>query len=432
MSAGNDGEEKIHLDKTFNSSTNDTLIHTFTTFSTNTYKRTWVDVWGEPSKTFCAKVTLYKNGVAGNTTGFYCIDDQTHNTYILGDNGLDTCYVDFITSSAEFNNKPRITVQIFNKAGDSVHVAVKGTNGSIHMWDESYYYGYKYSYSSIFESLNLPGAVNGNTNSTVSDMGSAQSVLLVGAYASKTSFTDINSQSRSYSGYVGVNRLVPFSSHGPMADGRIKPDITAPGLTLATAVSSFTTNYSPSGTSSNNTVSAQSFGSKTYYNCEFIGTSASSPMAAGIVALMLEANPKLTPVQVHDIVAQTAIKDAYTGSIPAGGNNDWGNGKINAYAAARAALAANSVYQMSGTKMDCSLFPNPNNGSFSLSYTANRSEQLKLEVLDITGKKLLDDSWQVNGGKNVKEMKLEGFAPGYYIVKLTSPTGSMSIKTAVE
>jgi minor extracellular serine protease Vpr len=432
MSAGNEGEEHIHLGKTFNSSINDTLIQTFTTFSSNAYKRTWVDIWGEPSKTFCAKVTLYQNGLAGNTTDFYCIDDQTHNTYILGANGTDTCFVDFITSSAEFNNKPRVTVQIFNKAGDSVHVAVKGTDGVINMWDESYYYGYKYGYSSIFESLNLPGAVNGNNSSTVSDMGSAQSVLLVGAYASKTDFIDINNQFRSYSGYVANNNLVPFSSRGPMADGRIKPDIAAPGLTIATAVSSFTTKYSATGSSSGTTVSFTNFGSKKYYNCEFIGTSASSPVAAGIVALMLEANPRLTPVQVHDIVAQTAIKDNFTGAIPAGGNNNWGNGKINAYGAARAALALNSVHNVTGAKMDCNLYPNPNNGSFSLSYTAGSSEQLKMEVLDMTGRKLMEDNWQVKRGKNERQVELAGFVPGYYIVKLTSQTGTVSLKTAVE
>ena len=58
MSAGNEGQENIHLSKTFTPT--DTLLNTFLTFSSNTYKRTWVDVWANPGETFCGKVTLLK------------------------------------------------------------------------------------------------------------------------------------------------------------------------------------------------------------------------------------------------------------------------------------------------------------------------------------------------------------------------------------
>src|SRR5690606_35090499 len=136
---------------------------------------------------------------------------------------------------------------IYNKSDATVHISVKGVDGSIVMWNESYYFGYKYGYSSVFESLGMSVAVGGNTVSTVSDMGSAKSVLLVGAYASKVNYTDINGNQWSYQSYVPAGQIVPFSSRGPMADGRIKPDIAAPGLTLATAISSFDVRYTPTG-----------------------------------------------------------------------------------------------------------------------------------------------------------------------------------------
>ncbi|RYE22974.1 MAG: T9SS type A sorting domain-containing protein [Sphingobacteriales bacterium] len=350
----------------------------------------------------------------------------------MGANGLDTCFVEFITSSAEFNDKPRMTLNIWNKSTDSINVSLSGTSGSIDAWDEYYYYGYKYGYQSAFESLGMAGKVTGNTISTVSDMGSAKSVLLVGAYASKVAFTDINGSARSYSGYVARNNIVPFSSRGPMADGRIKPDIAAPGLTLETSVSSFATAYTPTGSSSNQVVHSFMFNGKTYYYGEFIGTSASSPVAAGILGLMLQANPRLTPTQANTIIKQTAIQDNFTGALPAAGNNDWGHGKINAYAAVKAALAANSVQSYTGIKPECSLYPNPNNGLLTVKYKSSKAETLSVSVFNVAGSLVSTFVWNVNKGDNLKQLDLSGVAKGLYTVKVAGSTGYTSIKTLVE
>lgn len=436
MSAGNEGQEKIHLSKTF--TTTDTLLKTFLTFNPTHYKRTWVDIWGEPSKTFCAKVTLYSNGIAGNTTGFQCIDNTIHADTLFGINGTDTCYVEFISSASEFNGKPRMIVSVFNKATDSVGVEIKGNNGKINTWNEYYYYGFPHKFSSEFASLGFSGAVNGNTTSTVSDMGSAQSVLLVGAYASKNSYTDINGNNWSYSGYVAANKLVPFSSRGPMIDGRIKPDITAPGLTLATSVTSYSPDYTPTGEDSSSVISVISgyqhpVTGNSYYYAEFIGTSASSPAAAGIIALLLQANPSLNPQQIQDIVISTALEDNHTGNIPDVGNNNWGHGKINAYKAIKKVLQdLAGVYNFQGKKLDCVLYPNPNNGNFTLDYTSEKQESITVEIYNITGSKLLSTPWNVNTGNNRQSINLSSFAKGLYTIKVSSKEGFVSIKTVVE
>ncbi len=430
MSAGNEGQEQIHIAKTFTAS--DTVVNTFTTFTDLTYKRTWVDVWGETGKTFCGQVTLYKAGVPGNKTGFFCLDDNTHSTYLIGDNGLDTCFIEFITSTAEFNGKPRLTINMFNKTGDSTGINISGHNGTIHMWDEYYYYGYKYKYSSSFASLNVPGYIAGNSNSTVSDMGAASSVLMVGAYVSKNKFTNLTGGQPSYPYYN--NQIAPFSSLGPLANGDVRPDIAAPGATIATAVSSYDTTYQPG--KQNAVMLVKEFqhptSGKKYYYGEFLGTSASSPAAAGIVALMLEANPSLTPKNVKDIIAETAIEDNYTGTIPVGGNNIWGNGKINAYAAVKKARQTNSVYKFSGQKLDCLLYPNPSNGNFSLDFTGDKTETLKIEIVNITGAVVASFDWKVDKGLNHHNINTGNLSKGVYIVKISSTNGSCSIKTNIE
>ncbi len=431
MSAGNEGEERIHISKTF--SATDTVVKTYLTFNPTTYKRTWVDIWGQPGKTWCAKTTLFSGGVAGNTTGYMCINDDITDTFLVAANGIDTCFVQVISeTAAATNTKPRMTINIYNKATDTVGISVKSNSGAIDMWDEYYYYGFPYKFQSAFDSVGDATAVRGNTASTVSDMGSAQSVLLVGAYASKVAFTDINGNNWSYGGYVPANRLVPFSSRGPMADGRIKPDITAPGLTIATSMSSYDTSHTATGTNSSGTISKVNFNGKDYYYCEFSGTSASAPAASGIVALLLQASPTLTPAQMKSYIFSTAITDANTGVLPAAGTNNWGHGKINAYGALRALVHDVSVQELKGRKLDCVVFPNPNNGSFVLDYNGDRAEQLSVSVHSVSGQLVYAKQWQVNTGSNRVPIDMSAAAKGVYIIDVKGEGGSVSMKAVVQ
>lgn len=431
MSAGNEGEEKIHIAKTFTPT--DTSVSTFLTFTSGVYKRTWVDVWGEYGKAICGNITLYSNNTPGNSSGTFCIDDNIHTKALISANGQDTCYVQFITSLAESNGRPRMTIDIYNKATDSVNVTLKGTDCTIHTWNEYYYYGYTFGYQCAYDSLKQPWAVSGNTVSTVSDMGAGDSILLIGAYASKVGFTDINGNNWSYSGYVGSNRLVPFSSRGPLIDGRIKPDITAPGLTIATAVSSYDTAYTPTGTSSDLTVFAyhDSTLNKKFYYSEFTGTSASAPAASGIVALLLQANPSLGPGDVKDIITTTAITDNFTGALPPEGNNNWGHGKINAYRAIKNVPAYVGIFNYSGEKLNCDLYPNPGNGTFNLTYTGNRTQQLTIAVYNMQGQQVLADSWNTSAGSNLRVLDISNQPTGAYLVKVSSAEGFVTIKTLI-
>lgn len=67
------------------------------------------------------------------------------------------------------------------------------------------------------------------------------------------------------------------------------------------------------------------------------GTSMSSPMVAGVCALMLDVNPSLTPNQVRNIICATAIDETgyYT-------EKELGYGLVDAEAAVQAAIAAKS------------------------------------------------------------------------------------------
>ncbi len=102
--------------------------------------------------------------------------------------------------------------------------------------------------------------------------------------------------------------LSGFSSWGPTGDGRIKPDLLAPGEDL--------------------TVVAWD-AEEGYYTGS--GTSFATPMAAGLAALALELEPGLDPASLRARWTQSADAWANPGSSPA---NGYGFGRIDPQAAA--------------------------------------------------------------------------------------------------
>lgn len=76
--------------------------------------------------------------------------------------------------------------------------------------------------------------------------------------------------------------------------------------------------------------------------CKFSGTSMAAPHVAGLAALMLERDPKLTPVQVECLIRLTAV-DILDSRAK---NTAVGDGRVDAYAAVHAVLSLNGRFEL--------------------------------------------------------------------------------------
>ena len=143
--------------------------------------------------------------------------------------------------------------------------------------------------------------------------------------------------------------LSAFSSLGPTADGRTKPDIVTPGEPI---ISTKATDAFVS--------SSIKVGEDHYKNA---GTSMASPHAAGIVALLLERNNTLTVDQVRTALKTGASTAGMTPKTP-DPVNSYGAGKVDAVAVLSSVSENHSAYSGTG---DLDGQPPPSGGGCEIS-----------------------------------------------------------------
>lgn len=163
---------------------------------------------------------------------------------------------------------------------------------------------------------------DGPDNDGLSGMGSSDLSVTVGATDDQNT---IDREDDTIAGY---------SSRGPRRDNsdgnplnELKPEVTAPGTNIIQAeacVTSGTCNNFLGGDASDNG-----------YTGRGSGTSYATPAVSGIMAMMIEANPDLTPAEIKEILKLTAERrgEPSAPDVDPFWNRDFGFGMVDAYAA---------------------------------------------------------------------------------------------------
>ncbi len=393
-SAGNNGNVNFHLKKTFN---NDQLNSKIDFYSYASNANMWgqsIHAWGEVGHSFSNGI-IVKN--ASNATlaesPFYHTSTTINyvDTFLLA--GTDTIFYNIAADSAHpLNQKPQMRLRV-KCTNTALKILLKSTaiNGTVNYWNVTELttdvgnWGMPFSYSGT-------GTTPGDADHGISEPSCSDNVISVAAYAPSY---------QTPGGATVGGGLASFSSHGPRYDGVMKPDIAAPGVSICSAISSYTD-------AAYTTVSSVTFNNKTYDYAKFSGTSMSGPVVAGVCALILEANPWLSAAQVKQLIKETARTDNFTGVIPTVGSPLWGMGKLNAYAAVQEALALVEVPEKT-VDNEWNVYPNP--VVESLHFTLVDELPKECMILDAQGKCITLPIQ--NEHVSVKNLK-----PGQYTLKL--------------
>jgi len=176
--------------------------------------------------------------------------------------------------------------------------------------------------------------------------------------------------------------VMGFSSRGPTQDGLSKPDLVAPGVTIVSL-------RSPGSTVDQLHPDAE-VGSAYFKGT---GTSQAAAVVSGVVALMIDARPSITPNQVKAILVGTAM--------PYLQGNAGGAGLVNAFAATTAA----AFYPNRYGRADQGLTPSTGLGSLEASrgsfhvYSDVNGDGVPVLVqgeVDVRGVPWVANSWSAN------------------------------------
>lgn len=409
FAAGNDGIEQIHLEKTFTAT--DTTISTIVNLTSN-----WDDLelWGDTGKSYCVEIGLFSNGIKGAGTQTICIDNIYRNFVLVGTD-QDTSFVSIGSEVNALNNKPHIAMRIDHRTKDSIYLTVKGTTGTAHLWIYGEFKG------------NGTWATDGDSRYSVGEYACSPSCIAVGAYSTRTSWKSLQNQVITLPTDIVKNRgdLALFSSHGPTVDGRMKPEITAPGSMIGSASNSFSPSYRTGGQlyycSVTKYTSLKS--NRTYYYSMTQGTSVAAPVVTGAVALLLQVNPTLTVERVREIICNTALKDTFTTQNP--DPNLWGAGKLNVYAAIKSAILSAGTIPVPESELEINMYPNPNKGRFMLTYHTEQSGYFLIEISSIDGQVTYRQAWELKKGENALPIDFTNAGKGIYFLTVTGQGGQV-------
>ena len=410
--AGNHRTDAFHIDHTF-ATADAAPLRTFVKYKvapSNSVSGGTIEIWGEKGVDFTVDIAAYStfNKKDARSTTVYPAEGVTNVDF--GKYATGTWKV--ASEVSPLNGKPHVVLtsaltSIRNNYAIALTVTPK-TAGRVNIWSDNTYLALE---SRDIEGFSAPDAAS----STLCEIGgTGKRILTVGSYTTRNEYTTNGGQQATLQETVGD--LSSFSSYGPTVDGRMKPNITAPGCFIISAVS----NNDASG----NLMYAEyneNFGRYNQYGY-MQGTSMASPFVAGIVATWLQAYPQLTPEQLHEIVQNTARKDSFTATAP---DSNWGYGKINALDGLRQCIEKQETGCVS-VAMPFDGTVRIADGNILLGFA--RDTQATLCITSMTGSTLFSKPLGKRSAGETLSVAVPQLPKGVYLLSVKTPTATKTFK----
>nr|WP_315454687.1 S8 family serine peptidase [uncultured Prevotella sp.] len=226
----------------------------------------------------------------------------------------ETAYDFQLSSPSKLGDSPQVSLQVMGRGADIELYRMSG-------------YMFPHSLDPVLDA--------GDCRYTIFSPSSSPDVICVGSTSYRTQFVNYLGEKKVYdSGQKGIRSS--FSAMGPTLDGRIKPDVMAPGQNIISSYSTFFINNPKNVNASvKSDVRHFEYNHRTYAWNANAGTSMSAPVVTGAIALWLQADPSLTPADCLEIFAKTCTHYDTSLSYP---NNLYGYGQIDVAAGLREVL----------------------------------------------------------------------------------------------
>ncbi len=332
LSAGNDGNAPMCLHHTLYNDT-DTLTTLLHQQPRGVAHKGYVDMWSDRDQEHRARIVVFNQNTHELEYASPLVGMLPEDSVYTISSETDSLLARYYTGEIEFANAMELHEVVGNdttyryrslwsidaKAIDPVHLL-----GVQYVADETVNLVGWSSKSIYFSAYDIEGAQGGSPFGSISDLATTDSVISVGAYCSRTGYTDKNGNTYSYA-MSNPYHIAYFSSFGPDERGISRPDVCAPGLAVISSANRY-----------NDTANRQRWPSPVmidgeeypYYSNQ--GTSMSAPVVTGSVALLLQLNPSLSASGLREVLRRTSTRDEY---VVSGEPEQWGLGKLNVHAA---------------------------------------------------------------------------------------------------
>ena len=257
-----------------------------------------------------------------------------------------------------------------------------------------------------------------SSDCTISEPGNAYNVITVGASVSRDRWLSVAGW-QDYSLVYDTGSIPAYSSEGLTRDGRLKPDLIAPGTWIAAALSrdvSLRAEY------------LHYDGVHAYDS----GTSMSAAHVSGAIALLLCVDSELQYGQIVELLTSTTSKDEKTGNTP---SPLAGWGMLNISAAVAKLRVSNGEHPLPEQNSVSVTLDDPlvtHSARFQFTYP-DEVRTAWLKVFDLTGR-LVHDVSVIGQSSYVWDLTTldSGFAPsGLYFCVLVTESGASQVQRMV-
>lgn len=407
VAAGNEGDLKIALNKTFTEEDNSVKSFIYPYYynnkldpSTPTLRNGTVEVWSEDETPFKLNAVIYNKSrnyraaltmdVRGDGVGTYYISDSSmayDGTEVIGDPTFNKAFYGYVGVGVKIDEE---TGRYYGMVDYYVYNA-DGNEGD----DETYLLGFEVigepgkridcycdGTTTWIDNLGVEGFTDGSMNGSISDLAVADNIIVVGSYNTRNEWLCLDG---GYSRYEGdgfrVGDISGFSSFGTLADGRNLPTVCAPGAAIISSVSWPYFKQMPESYINYACSAKLAEDNRVNYWKQEVGTSMSTPFVSGAISLWLEANPDLTVNDVKQIIAKTAIKDE---QVLAGDPVRWGAGKFNTLGGLKEAIRMASTESITADGHNDRLIVTPGDGNITVFLGEAKSLDINLYGMDGT------------------------------------------------